>query len=217
MPIYKGNQKLGNVFKGSVQDKAIYKGRQLVYLSALPAGQTIFEKAVAGTYTITLPKTQNYRIILVGGGGGGANGGSGHYTNYNAGGGSGGYIEAIVRLSQGSYSVTVGALGTHTSGSSRGDYYGTAGTASTAFGFTAGAGEGGKCSIHGSGPAGGAAGTNTIAGYVTLVANKTGNAGSTSGGSYDVAGGASVYGTYGRGQNAYGGNGTAGYIKFVTA
>lgn len=136
MPFYKGNKKIENVFITSAQQKEIYKGNQLVYSSKLPAGQTIFENATAGTYTVTLQKTQNYRLIMVGGGGGGANGGSGHYTNYNVGGGSGGYIEVIVRLTKGSYSVAVGV---------------------------------------------------------------------------------SVYGTYGQGQNAYGGNGVAGYIKIITA
>lgn len=217
MPFFKGDQKIENVFVASAQQKEIYKGGQLIYSSKLPAGQTVFENATAGTYIATLPKTQNYRLIMVGGGGGGANGGSGHYTNYNAGGGSGGYIEVIVRLIKGSYTVSVGGVGTHGAGSSAGDYYGSAGGGTSAFGFTAGGGGGGKCSIHGSGVAGGAAGTNTLTGYLSLVANTNGNVGSTSGGSYDVSGGASVYGTYGRGQNAYGGNGVAGYIKIITA
>ena len=195
----------------------VYKGSTLVYENKLPAGQIVFEQAVAGTYTVTLPKTQNYRLIMVGGGGGGASGGSGHYTNYNAGGGSGGYVEVIVKLDKGSYTVSVGAIGAHGSGSSAGLYYGTAGGATTAFGFTAGGGQGGRCSIHSGGPLGGAGGSNTLATYVQLVANTTGNTGATSGGSYNVSGGASVYGSYGRGQNAYGDAGVAGYIKIVTA
>ena len=195
----------------------VYKGSTLVYENKLPAGQIVFEQAVAGTYTVTLPKTQNYRLIMVGGGGGGASGGSGHYTNYNAGGGSGGYVEVIVKLNKGSYTVSVGAIGAHGSGSSAGLYYGTAGGNTTAFGFTAGGGQGGRCSIHSGGPLGGAGGSNTLATYVQLVANTTGNTGATSGGSYNVSGGASVYGSYGRGQNAYGDAGVAGYIKIVTA
>ena len=194
----------------------VYKGSTLVYENKLPAGQIVFEQAAAGTYTVTLPKTQNYRLIMVGGGGGGASGGSGHYTNYNAGGGSGGYVEVIVKLDKGSYTVSVGAIGAHGSGSSAGLYYGTAGGNTTAFGFTAGGGQGGRCSIHSGGPLGGAGGSNTLATYVQLVANTTGNTGATSGGSYNVSGGASVYGSYGRGQNAYGDAGVAGYIKIVT-
>ena len=154
---------------------------------------------------------------MVGGGGGGASGGSGHYTNYNAGGGSGGYVEVIVKLDKGSYTVSVGAIGTHGAGSSAGLYYGTAGGNTTAFGFTAGGGQGGRCSIHSAGPVGGAGGSNTLTTYVQLVANTTGNTGATSGGSYNVGGGASVYGSYGRGQNAYGDAGVAGYIKIITA
>ena len=195
----------------------VYKGSTLVYENKLPAGQIVFEQATAGTYTVTLPKTQNYRLIMVGGGGGGASGGSGHYTNYNAGGGSGGYVEVIVKLDKGSYTVSVGAIGAHGSGSSAGLYYGTAGGNTTAFGFTAGGGQGGRCSIHSGGPLGGAGGSNTLATYIQLVANTTGNTGATSGGSYNVSGGASVYGSYGRGQNAYGDAGVAGYIKIVTA
>ena len=195
----------------------VYKGSTLVYENKLPAGQIVFEQAAAGTYTVTLPKTQNYRLIMVGGGGGGASGGSGHYTNYNAGGGSGGYVEVIVKLDKGSYTVSVGAIGAHGAGSSAGLYYGTAGGNTTAFGFTAGGGQGGRCSIHSGGPLGGAGGSNTLATYVQLVANTTGNTGATSGGSYNVSGGASVYGSYGRGQNAYGDAGVAGYIKIVTA
>ena len=64
---------------------------------------------------------------------------------------------------------------------------------------------------------GGAGGSNTLATYVKLVANTPGNTGATSGGSYNVSGGASVYSSYGRGQNAYGDAGVAGYIKIVTA
>lgn len=195
----------------------VYKGSTLVYENKLPAGQIVFEQATAGTYTITLPKTQNYRLIMVGGGGGGASGGSGHYTNYNAGGGSGGYVEVIVKLNKGSYTVSVGAIGAHGAGSSAGLYYGTAGGNTTAFGFSAGGGQGGRCSIHSAGPVGGTGGSNTLATYVQLVANTTGNTGETSGGSYNVSGGASVYGSYGRGQNAYGDAGVAGYIKIVTA
>ena len=245
MPIYKGSQKQGLIYYGSpntdcltsvpknvnlaldpttVQPLSIgiaisnvYKGSTLVYENKLPAGQIVFEQAAAGTYTVTLPKTQNYRLIMVGGGGGGASGGSGHYTNYNAGGGSGGYVEVIVKLDKGSYTVSVGAIGAHGSGSSAGLYYGTAGGATTAFGFTAGGGQGGRCSIHSGGPLGGAGGSNTLATYVQLIANTTGNTGATSGGSYNVSGGASVYGSYGRGQNAYGDAGVAGYIKIVTA
>ena len=195
----------------------VYKGSTLVYENKLPAGQIVFEQAAAGSYSVTLPKTQNYRLIMVGGGGGGASGGSGHYTNYNAGGGSGGYVEVIVKLDKGSYTVSVGAIGTHGAGSSAGLYYGTAGGNTTAFGFTAGGGQGGRCSIHSAGPVGGAGGSNTLTTYVQLVANTTGNTGATSGGSYNVGGGASVYGSYGRGQNAYGDAGVAGYIKIITA
>lgn len=217
MTVYKGRQKQNLIYKGGTSIASIYKGSMFVYESKLPAGQTVFEQATAGTYTVTLPKTQNYRLIMVGGGGGGASGGSGHYTNYNAGGGSGGYVEVIVKLNKGSYTISVGAIGTHGSGSSAGLYYGTAGGATTAFGFTAGGGQGGRCSIHSGGPLGGAGGSNTLATYVHLVANTTGNTGATSGGSYNVSGGASVYGSYGRGQNAYGDAGVAGYIKIVTA
>jgi hypothetical protein len=127
MTIYKGSQKIGTLYRGGSEIQEDYKGSTLVYQSKLPAGQIVFEQAAPGTYTVTLPKTQNYRLIMVGGGGGGANGGSGHYTNYNAGGGSGGYVEVIVKLDKGSYTVSVGAIGTHGSGSSAGLYYGTAG------------------------------------------------------------------------------------------
>lgn len=121
MTVYKGRQKQNLIYKGGASIASIYKGSAHVYESKLPAGQTVFEQATAGTYTVTLPKTQNYRLIMVGGG-------------------SGGYVEVIVKLNKGSYTVSVGAIGTHGSGSSAGLYYGTAGGATTAFGFTAGGG-----------------------------------------------------------------------------
>jgi hypothetical protein len=68
--LYKGSTKIGSFQLGSTKIGKLYKGSTLVYQSKLPAGQVIFESSTAGTYTVTIPKTQNYYIDLVGGGGG---------------------------------------------------------------------------------------------------------------------------------------------------
>ena len=104
--LYKGSTKIGSFQLGSTKIGKLYKGSTLVYESKLPAGQVIFESSTAGTYTVTIPKTQKYYIDLVGGGGGGHVIMSDHYT-----GGSAAYIKGETRLEKGDYVLIIGSGG----------------------------------------------------------------------------------------------------------
>ena len=76
--------------------------------------QVVFEKAVAGTYTANIEANGLYEIIAVGGGGGCgqmALGGQQYTIAISASGGSGAVVQGVFRLSAGSLSIVVGALG----------------------------------------------------------------------------------------------------------
>ena len=170
--------------------------------TGLPSGTVIFDKSTAGTYTVTIPATQIYDVIMVGAGGGGDKGAI--YTSYG-GGGSGAAYVGKMQLTKGTVKVIVGAGGTN------GFYGGTNPTSggSTYIGnYYVGGGELG--SGGGSGGAKGNCPTNY--GYTTWVAGNAGKAGYSS-----SNGGASVYGGYGKGAPATGGTGGAGYVKIYVA
>lgn len=107
--IYKGSNKIEDVYIGNTKIEFIYKGSTQVYSSKLPAGQVIFESSTAGTYTIVIPKTQTYHIDLVGGGGGGHKSSSGIVHRY--GGGSGGYVYGLIFIPAGTYTLLIGSGG----------------------------------------------------------------------------------------------------------
>lgn len=220
MTVYKGSQKQNLIYKGGTSIASIYKDGAHVYESKLPAGQVLAESSTPGYYTLTIPKTQNYYFIVVGGGGGSAWGGSGHYTNYNAAGGSGACLAGTIKLTRGTVlTYQVGALGANNAGSSVGDYPAQAGGVSslvisgTAF-ATANGGGGAIAHIHTSPVRTPGAGGTYVAGTgvsVDTSITKNGNAG------VNDSPGASVYGGHGKGNQTGTTNGTPGYVLIRTA
>lgn len=103
--IYKGSVKQKDIYIGSTKIGKVYKGSTLVYQSKLPAGQVIFESATPGTYTITISKTQNYYIELVGGGAGAY----AYLTNSNKAGTSASMITGTIQITAGTYELVVGS------------------------------------------------------------------------------------------------------------
>ena len=174
----------------------------------------------SGNQTFTILTEGNYRLRLCGGGGGAAGGtyGSGHKTT-GGNGGSAAVFDAIVTLSAGSYTISVGGAGSGgASGNSTGAKGGDGGTttlkrnADNKIIISCGGGKGGLGRGTG-GPAGGNGGTLTHS--VTIIKSyttKNGTQGSTSGyyGSNYGAGGAGAY-------KVAGGNGKAGYAQIGTA
>lgn len=168
----------------------------------VPSGTVLFDKNTAGTYTVTIPMTQVYDVIMVGAGGGGDKGAI--YKSYG-GGGSGAAFVGKIQLTAGSLKVIVGKGGTN-------GFYGgtlpTNGGASYIDDYYVGGGEAGS-----GGGAGGSKGNcPTTYGYTKWVAGNAGKAGYASNN-----GGASVYGGYGAGAAASGGTGGAGYVKIYVA
>lgn len=82
--------------------------------SPVKKGEVIFEKNIAGMYSVDIPIDGLYEIIAVGGGGGCgqmALGGLQYTIAVSASGGSGAVIHGVFRISAGTLSVIVGALG----------------------------------------------------------------------------------------------------------
>lgn len=107
--------------------------------------QVVFEKSVAGTYSVNIEAAGQYEIIAVGGGGGCGQMalGSTQYTiAVSASGGSGAVVQGVFRLSAGTISVTVGALGISATIATAGTAASTDGTATTV---------GSICSVGGGG------------------------------------------------------------------
>lgn len=220
MTAHKGSQKQSLIYSGGMCIASIRKGGVLVYENKLPAGRVLVESSTPGTYTYTIPKTQNYYFIIVGAGGGSAWGGSGHYTNYNAAGGSGACAAGVIKLAKGTVlTYVVGALGANNAGSSVGNYPAKAGGLSslslsnTAF-ATANGGGGAIAHIHTSPTrTPGAGGTYTMGTGVVVdsLITKNGYAG------INDTPGASVYGGFGKGNATGTVNGTNGYVLIKTA
>lgn len=77
-------------------------------------GEVIFEKNVAGMYSVDIPVDGLYEITAVGGGGGCgqmALGGVQYTISVSASGGSGAVVHGVFKVSAGTLSVIVGALG----------------------------------------------------------------------------------------------------------
>lgn len=199
MDVYVGNDLIKQIFVGGEgYIKEAYYGRSLVYQIA-----SLFEKAVAGTYSFYAPTDGVYRISACGGGGGAAGGtyGDGN-TSTGGSGGSAAAFDADIVLNAGNYTIVVGAAGTRgASGRATGPNGGAGGTTtitrdsdSNTF-ITCGGGSGGKGRNNG-GPTGGAGGTlSQTATIVTSYILSNGSKGSTSGwfeNNYG-AGGAGVY------------------------
>ena len=226
MSIYKGSEKLKDITIGSTKIDKVYKGSTLVFLKRhYTAGQTLFEKTAAGTYTFSLAHPARVCITLVGGGGGGISTSNSGGNGFAAGGGSGGYSYYETILEKGNYTVVVGDGGARA-------LYGQDNTDHTA-------GNGGDSSItipsgrlYAQGGRGGfsryqsnygGASTGGAGGWGNA---KSGKQGQRVGEAYNTAtdGGASVYNGYGKGGNGCatnpGGslqgnttNGGTGYVK----
>lgn len=65
MPIYKGNKLIGTI-KGSRNIGKVYHASSLMF-QILPVNTVLFSIRNPGTYSFTIPTSQNYRIIVVGG------------------------------------------------------------------------------------------------------------------------------------------------------
>ena len=111
MPVYNGNVKQKDLYVGGVKIKEAYYGDIKVYSAGYPAGTVLFDSSTAGTYTVTLKYTQNYKLWLVGGGSpnvkktwcaGGA------CEDTWAGGGSGAMIYGTAKLNKGTYTIVIG-------------------------------------------------------------------------------------------------------------
>lgn len=107
MPIYKGNEKIKDIYNNSTKIGFVYKGSTLVYNSK-GTGRTIFESNVGGSYTVKILATGLYKITCVGAGG------TAVYTavyddiGYLATGGSGGCFVGKMKLQAGTYTIHVG-------------------------------------------------------------------------------------------------------------
>ncbi len=102
MPIYKGNKSISTI-KCSRNIGKVYHASTLMF-KILPVNTVLFSTRTAGTYSYTIPTSQNYRITVVGGGGGGC----------TASGGSSGVFIGQIKLSKGTVlNITVGAGGSN--------------------------------------------------------------------------------------------------------
>ncbi len=98
MPIYKGNKLIGTI-KGSRNIGKVYHASSLMF-QILPVNTVLFSIRNSGTYSFTIPTSQNYRITVVGGGGGGATA---------SGGSSGLFIGDIKLIKNTVLSIVIGA------------------------------------------------------------------------------------------------------------
>lgn len=162
-------------------------GSGMTSLYKVFAASVIFESSTPGTYEITIPKTGNYDIKLVGGGGTGVNPFVAMSDFIY---GSGAYVYGITELQAGTYTVTVGAKGPSND---------TAGSNTVAFEQVAG---GGPYNITDQ-----ATYTVSLPGLSGILGNKGGIA----------QGGESLYDGYGRGGARIGRTpaATDGYIKIA--
>lgn len=186
MPIYKGSQKIKDIYYGNIKIGKIYKGSTLLYTSlAYPLDTVLFESSTPGTSTVELEKGI-YEVYCIGGGGEGA---VDQVTNKKGGGSGAGYI-GVVSLEKGSYIVTIGN--------------GQGGNSSISNVVTAYGGESSHHFVEGKG---GAMPTITAT-EISYTLKTAGNGGNS------LRGGASVYNGYGKGGDA-GDWGNSGYVKIV--
>lgn len=190
--------------------RKVFGGKALAFAK----DTVLLEKAIAGTYSFTLPAKGKVEVYAIGAGGGGVGCAHGGMWFYAAGGSGAGFIGEVV-LPKGEYVCTVGAGGnSQFNPSSASDAGSTNGTATkignnliTANGGIRGYGV--NASIPG---VGGTLvlGENLIIKNTTLQTNGKNASGGTPG--------ASVYEDYGHGgQGIYGGSvkGKDGYLKII--
>lgn len=206
MTLHIGSNNIVDIRKGNQKIAKVYHGSDLVW--GYVPGKVLFEKSVAGTYTLYVKCRCKLYIQAVGGGGGGSHHlaatTADNWWYQNSGGGSGGYIHGTVEVTAGTYTIVVGGMGTQVANGQA-----SGGGNTTVFGQTAGGGGGGS---SGAGT-GGAGGRNS-----TTLASVNGNGGEYSATGYsdpDRAGGASVYGGYGAGRTSHNYGGSDGYVKIT--
>lgn len=228
---YHGSNLIKRIYAGSNRIKRVYKGSTLVWnLHPYEPNTVIYESSTGGaSSTLSLPEGL-YQVICIGGGGGGA---ASYRTAQggakSAGGGSGSGFNCVFNLSAGNYAVAVGSGGaSHAKNGGMSYSHQTGGTGGNSrFGSSyAYGGGGGEVASDGTTTAGSAGSAPTLT-YTrtTTTLNKAGNKGSTASGTYDAtgAGGAAVYGSYGKGGHAGAHKdsanvevaGNAGYVKVV--
>ncbi|HBY7699568.1 TPA: hypothetical protein MI714_05895 [Klebsiella pneumoniae] len=146
----------------------------------------------SGTYTPT-PGTKRIRVTITGGGGGGGGcqASASNETFFGAGGGAGGTIISIMTLTEGSYSVVIGAGGSGGAGASNGLNGGDSSFASLIAPGGAGGGKSGVSNTNGG--AGGVPNT----GDIRIIGGQGGD-GQSGNVSVSGAGGASHWGGGGR-------------------
>lgn len=186
--------------------------------------KTIVDETTAGSFSVNL-SDGIYRITLVGAGGGGAGASDAprDYKACEAGGGSGSYVRALIRLTDGNYSATVG-VGGDGAGGLYGTFVGaTGGNSSFGSYITAYGGTGGIARWTdgtGGNPTGGTGGAlPSITGVESVLNSLAGS----NGGIHQQAGtavGGSNPTEYGKGGDAFCSGGTAvgykggdGYVK----
>ena len=185
-------------------------------------GQTLWESGSGGAAaTLNLLTSGRYRVICIGGGGGAAE----RYIkamftkHWSATGGSGSGFDCVFMLTKGNYSVNVGNGGSGNLSTNAPGKVSDGGNSSFGDSYAYGGG-GGNCSAGPALTAGaaGAAPTLTYA-VVSSALNRAGNSGQTSTSNINISGGASIYGSYGKGgdcqNNAAVINGNAGYVKVI--
>lgn len=219
MPIYRsvnGNwKKTVLAYANGAVIPRIYYGDKLVHENP----GIIFESSTPGTYTVKIPYTGNYSIIIVGAGSGGSaemqTDQSTFVARARAAGASGAYVHGIKAITAGTYTIVVGRGTEGKYGINTAVQAGDAGS-SSAFGEVAGGGKTGiaKCIAAISDPVASSGGV-----AVTVLTGEDGNAGSISKDAFGqgvVTGGESKYGGYGAGGSIDGmtaAKGGDGYVK----
>ena len=166
--------------------------------SKLPAGIIIFESATPGSYTVVIPTTQNYTVIINGAGGGNTSAVYGFYSGGTYYGGYGGSVQGTCKINKGTYTVDVGGAGYPNS---------IANTAGTVYGGTGGTSAFYNNYAYGGGGAASSIAIITAPQWLPVFGGGNGGAGGTS----VVTPGLVGYTGYGSGPQ---GN---GYVKIVTA
>ena len=209
--------------RGIINDGNLDANGHLDLFDANVSFDTTYEYSESGTYTVTIPTSGTYQMIMVGGGGNGSATyvfQAGYYPQL-ASGGSGAGFSGTIYLDAGTYTVVVGKNGENT----------TITNSSSEVLITAGAGGNGQTTA--TGRTAGAGGTLLIASGVTanntLANNGSGNSGtvttntSINGGNSVYDNSATGYGAGGKVTMAYNGyyyygvpsNGLTGYFKLV--
>jgi hypothetical protein len=224
MTLFVGNEKIYNIHHGSDRIYRVYKGSDLVW-KAYKINETVFTKTTSGSATLNLIMAGQYRVRLVGAGGGGAYNSSDNRGS-GAAGNSGGMWYGIVRLSEGTYTVNVGAGGAKSGGLDANTWGGNGGNTTLSLGGTTLIVAGGGTGNHVWWPNSNAHNSivsvaNSVASSVQQISVSSNVAGNWGGLAATASGGASRYNGYGKGgdvRNRYAAdNGVGGYfsIEFV--